>query len=66
MDPICNEHNINPLTQRLEGGRWEDMCLVTQNMKPNISSNESQNILNNVMNTNVFPPMDTPQKVYPC
>jgi hypothetical protein len=41
------------------------MCLFIENMKPNISNNESKDMLNEIMGCNVFPYGHTRENVFP-
>jgi hypothetical protein len=41
------------------------MCLLPQNMKPNIFVNGSKNIPNNIVNNIMFPPWANHKKIIP-
>jgi len=51
---ICCKHNIHSLLWWLERWHWKNMCLLMQNMEPDVLNNGCEKISNYIMCGRVF------------
>jgi hypothetical protein len=54
VNNICCKHNIHSLLWWLERWHWKNMCLLLQNMEPDVLNNGCRKISNYIMCGRVF------------